>query len=415
MSGSASRHFRSAAGALRHCLRRPRAALSAPPPTPVTASAVLATRHPHEPSICSSMDPALPRTSASIGRGFSVGDASPGDTWHRSDSSFQHGLTQPFAVFPIAIAARAVSFSAFHSSSRVAAAAADVAASGASGEKAQPPASTLLPTSGAPVVSPLVTGTSPLSPASPTGRTVRAVLSGLKQGPKKVNLVAAMVRGMTPDDALMQMAVSTKRAAKTVAQAITAAKANAVHNHGLEEKRLIIAEAFVGKGRYLKRLNPHGRGRSGVKHRYRSRLTVVVREMSGPEEERVEQQRAAAANHRWLRRVQRKRGQIVPHKVVEQPGIAIGRLCEKCDGKCVVCDSYVRPCTLVRICDECNYGSYQGRCVICGGQGISDAYYCKECTQQEKDRDGCPKIINLGSARTDLFYERKKYGFKQRA
>ncbi|TVU41785.1 hypothetical protein EJB05_15333, partial [Eragrostis curvula] len=92
----------------------------------------------------------------------------------------------------------------------------------------------------------------------------------------------------------------------------------------------------------------------------------------------------------------------------KQPGIAIGRLCEKCDGKCVVCDSYVRPCTLVRVCDECNYGSFQGRCVICGGVGISDAYYCKECTQQEKDRDGCPKIVNLGSAKTDLFYERKK-------
>ncbi|MBA0880385.1 hypothetical protein Goshw_004169 [Gossypium schwendimanii] len=90
----------------------------------------------------------------------------------------------------------------------------------------------------------------------------------------------------------------------------------------------------------------------------------------------------------------------------KQPGIAIGRLCEKCDGKCVICDSYVRPCTLVRVCDECNYGSFQGRCVICGGVGISDAYYCKECTQQEKDRDGCPKIVNLGSAKTDLFYER---------
>lgn len=83
--------------------------------------------------------------------------------------------------------------------------------------------------------------------------------------------------------------------------------------------------------------------------------------------------------------------------------------------RCIsVCDSYVRPCTLVRTCDECNYGSYQGRCVICGGLGISDAYYCKECTQQEKDRDGCPKIVNLGSAKTDLFYERKKYGFKKR-
>ncbi|ANQ07006.1 PHF5-like protein, putative [Plasmodium vivax] len=97
----------------------------------------------------------------------------------------------------------------------------------------------------------------------------------------------------------------------------------------------------------------------------------------------------------------------------KQPGIAIGRLCEKCDGKCPICDSYVRPYTLVRICDECNYGSYQGRCIICGGTGISDAYYCKECCLCEKDRDGCPKIVNLGSAKTDLFYENKKYEFKR--
>uniref|UniRef100_A0AC34FW12 PHD finger-like domain-containing protein 5A n=1 Tax=Panagrolaimus sp. ES5 TaxID=591445 RepID=A0AC34FW12_9BILA len=80
----------------------------------------------------------------------------------------------------------------------------------------------------------------------------------------------------------------------------------------------------------------------------------------------------------------------------KQPGVAIGRLCEK-----------------LRICDECNYGSFQGRCVICGGVGVSDAYYCKECTLLERDRDGCPKIVNLGSAKTDLFYERKKFGFKK--
>lgn len=59
------------------------------------------------------------------------------------------------------------------------------------------------------------------------------------------------------------------------------------------------------------------------------------------------------------------------------------------DGKCVICDSYVRPNTLVRVCDECNYGSYAGRCVICGGMGVSDAYYCKECTIQEKDVSHC--------------------------
>ncbi|CAG8443330.1 7220_t:CDS:10 [Diversispora eburnea] len=71
----------------------------------------------------------------------------------------------------------------------------------------------------------------------------------------------------------------------------------------------------------------------------------------------------------------------------KQPGIAIGRLCEKCDGKCT---------------------PLFGRCVICGAPGVSDAYYCKECVLQEKD------IVNLGSSKTDLFYERKKYGFKKR-
>jgi PHD finger-like domain-containing protein 5A len=38
----------------------------------------------------------------------------------------------------------------------------------------------------------------------------------------------------------------------------------------------------------------------------------------------------------------------------------------------------------------------------------------QECVSLEKDRDGCPKIVNLGSAKTDLWYERKKYGFKKR-
>jgi len=71
--------------------------------------------------------------------------------------------------------------------------------------------------------------------------------------------------------------------------------------------------------------------------------------------------------------------------VLEKLACGLERCTSAGDGKCVICDSYVRPATLVRICDECNYGSYAGRCVICGGVGVSDAYYCKECTVQEKD------------------------------
>lgn len=92
-----------------------------------------------------------------------------------------------------------------------------------------------------------------------------------------------------------------------------------------------------------------------------------------------------------------------------QAGIATGRLCEKCDGKCVVCDSYTRPQVLARVCDECNFGAAAGRCVVCGAPGVSDAYYCRECVQQEKDRDGCPKVVNLGASKTDRYYASSKY------
>lgn len=40
------------------------------------------------------------------------------------------------------------------------------------------------------------------------------------QSPKKVNLVAALVRGMRVEDALLQLQVTVKRASKTVYQVI---------------------------------------------------------------------------------------------------------------------------------------------------------------------------------------------------
>ncbi|XP_051912578.1 uncharacterized protein LOC127594866 [Hippocampus zosterae] len=92
------------------------------------------------------------------------------------------------------------------------------------------------------------------------------------------------------------------------------------------------------------------------------------------------------------------------------PGTAIGQLCDRCDGRCVICDSYVRPAQLVRICEECNFGSSQGRCIVCNAPGKGDAYYCKACVQLERDRDGCPRVINLGATKVDFIYERRRYG-----
>ncbi|CAO2200737.1 unnamed protein product, partial [Urochloa humidicola] len=84
---------------------------------------------------------------------------------------------------------------------------------------------------------------------------VQAIKKDIKQSPKKVNLVAKLVRGMRVEDALLQLQVTVKRAAKSLYQVIHSARANAAHNHGLDPDKLIVEEAFVGKGLYLKRLS----------------------------------------------------------------------------------------------------------------------------------------------------------------
>lgn len=166
---------------------------------------------------------------------------------------------------------------------------------------------------------------SPLIPALPasTGNTetqktirkasrVQAVLKGIKQSPKKVNLVAEFVRGMRVEDALLQLQVTVKRAAKTVYQVIHSARANATHNHALDADRLLVAEAFTGKGFYKKRVSYHSKGRCGIKVRPECRLTVVLREITPEEEAKI----AKLKVHNF-RKLSKQEKRLVPHKLIE--------------------------------------------------------------------------------------------------
>jgi len=73
-----------------------------------------------------------------------------------------------------------------------------------------------------------------------------------------------------------------------------------------------VAEAFVGKGFYLKRLSYHAKGRSGIMVRPRCRLTVVVREITAEEEAKIAKLRVS--NYKKLTRRER---QLVPHQLIE--------------------------------------------------------------------------------------------------
>lgn len=124
--------------------------------------------------------------------------------------------------------------------------------------------------------------------------------------------MAKLVRGMQVEDALLQLKVTVKRAAKVVHEVILSARANAAHNHGLDRNRLLVAEAFVGKGLYLKRISYHAKGKSGIMVRPRCRLTVVVREITPEEEAKIA--RLKVNNYKKLTKQER---QLVPHQLIE--------------------------------------------------------------------------------------------------
>lgn len=107
-------------------------------------------------------------------------------------------------------------------------------------------------------------------------KTTLATLKGLRLAPRKVSLVASLVRGRTVADALIILEHTPKRAAKPLAKLIASAKANALNNHGLQEKDLLITTLSVTAGERLKRYRPAAHGRALPFVRGSSNIRLVV-------------------------------------------------------------------------------------------------------------------------------------------
>ena len=106
--------------------------------------------------------------------------------------------------------------------------------------------------------------------------TVKATLRELSLTPRKVALVAALVRGRTVEDALVILQHTPKRAAKPLAKLIASARANAVNNHGLKAEGLRIDTISVTAGPRLKRFRPVSRGRAHPFQKKTANIYVAV-------------------------------------------------------------------------------------------------------------------------------------------
>ncbi|MEM1046190.1 MAG: 50S ribosomal protein L22 [Pseudomonadota bacterium] len=107
----------------------------------------------------------------------------------------------------------------------------------------------------------------------------KAVNRMLRISPRKLNLVAASIRGKAVASALADLTFSRKRIAQDVKKTLESAIANAENNHDLDVDALVVAEAHVGKALVMKRFRPRGRGRAGRIEKPFSHLTIVVREI----------------------------------------------------------------------------------------------------------------------------------------
>lgn len=105
---------------------------------------------------------------------------------------------------------------------------------------------------------------------------VKSVYNGVRMSPRKVDIVASLVRGRSIADAVVILDHTPRRAAQAVKMAIVSAGANAEHNHNYKPGSLFISEISVTPGVRYKRFRPAARGRALRFARKTSQIRVLV-------------------------------------------------------------------------------------------------------------------------------------------
>ncbi|MBI2481987.1 MAG: 50S ribosomal protein L22 [Candidatus Vogelbacteria bacterium] len=105
---------------------------------------------------------------------------------------------------------------------------------------------------------------------------MKARLSNYRQAPRKVRLLADLVRGKTVPEALTTLAFAAKRASRPMAKLIASAAANANIKSSLAPEQLQVKTITVNKGQVLKRSMPRARGSAFPIHKHSSHIEVEL-------------------------------------------------------------------------------------------------------------------------------------------
>ena len=108
--------------------------------------------------------------------------------------------------------------------------------------------------------------------------SAKAMARTVRVSPRKSRLILDNIRGKNVADAIAILKFTPNKAAGIIEKVLNSAIANAENNHSLNIDKLIVSEAFVGKGLVMKRMHARGRGRGARVLKPFSSMTVVVTE-----------------------------------------------------------------------------------------------------------------------------------------
>lgn len=106
---------------------------------------------------------------------------------------------------------------------------------------------------------------------------MRAFLKNYRQSPRKVRLVAGLIRGKNVNEALIQLDFLAKRAGWPLKKLLLSAVANAKQS-GMEKENLFIKELRVDKGVTMKRMMPAAMGTGHRINKRTSNIALVLGE-----------------------------------------------------------------------------------------------------------------------------------------
>ena len=118
----------------------------------------------------------------------------------------------------------------------------------------------------------------PKTPRRLVETEAQAILSNVRVSPRKLNLVAGLIRNRGASEAVATLTFSKRRIAQQVRKTLESAIANAENNHQLDVDRLVVARAEVGKSIVMRRFHARGRGRASQIEKWFSHLKIVVAE-----------------------------------------------------------------------------------------------------------------------------------------